>query len=222
VTAADTAATPSTSTWNGCVTDRGTYSGPSNDYDRNVSLPLSGVPASRFPAEQISSCAPKVTEMNNDWATMNTTVDGLFPVGGTNQPIGLVWGWQSLVGGGPFPTPPVKDEQYTYQDIIVLMSDGLNTVDRWYGNGWDTNTSVDNRMYASATTGTCVNVKAAGIKVYTVHVNTNGSPESTLLKNCASPADDGGKEFQMVTSASGLNAAFNSIATKLTDLRVAF
>ena len=61
-------------------------------------------------------------------------VDNLYPLGATNQPIGLVWGWQSLVGGGPL-TAPAKDSNYTYNEVIVLMSDGLNTLDRWYGNG---------------------------------------------------------------------------------------
>ena len=37
----------------------------------------------------------------------------MYPNGNTNQPIGLVWGWQSLVGGGPL-TAPAKDSNYTY------------------------------------------------------------------------------------------------------------
>ena len=46
------------------------------------------------------------------WFTMKTQVDCLYPQGATNQPIGLVWGWQSLVGGGPL-TAPAKDSSYT-------------------------------------------------------------------------------------------------------------
>ena len=137
-----------------------------------------------------------VKALNYDWSAMKTMVDALYPLGATNQPIGLVWGWQSLVGGGPL-TMPAKDSGYTYNEVIVLMSDGLNTLDRWYGNGSTTNTSVDKRMYESTTLGTCANIKAAGITIYTVHVNTDGDPMSTLLKNCASTAD----KFWMVTSA---------------------
>lgn len=222
VTQADLDATPATSTWNGCVTERGTATGPSGDYDRLATAPSSGTQASLFPAEQMSTCPLAVTALNNDWTAMATTVTNLSPNGGTNQPIGLVWGWQSLVGGGPFPTPPAKDPQYTYQEIIVLMSDGLNTVNRWNGDGSNTSTDVDKRMYESDTVGTCANIKDAKIKIYAVHVNTDGGAESTLLKNCASKSDDGGKEFQMVTSASGITTAFDSIATKLTKLRIAF
>jgi hypothetical protein len=138
---------------------------------------------------------------------MKTTVDGLYPMGATNQPIGLVWGWQSLVGGGPIAAPPAKDSQYTYNEVIVLMSDGLNTLNRWSGNGSSVSTSVDQRMYESSALGTCANIKATGVTIYTVHVNTDGDPASALLRNCASSAD----KFWMVTSASGIGTVFTQI-----------
>ena len=152
--------------------------------------------------------------LSYDWTAMNSLVDQMSPSGMTNQPIGLVWGWLSLVGGGPL-TAPAKDSNYQYQDVIVLMSDGLNTQDRWYTS----QTSVNKRMYDSSNggTGTCANIKAAGITIYTVHVNTDGDPMSTLLQNCASSPD----KFWMVTSASGLGTVFNTIGTNLTKLRVA-
>lgn len=148
---------------------------------------------------------------------MRTSVDALYPSGATNQPIGLVWGWQSLVGGGPFPAPPAKDTNYTYSDVIVLMSDGLNTLNRWSGNGSSVNTSVDRRMYEASMLGTCVNAKAAGVTIYAVHVNTGGDPKSTLLENCASSTD----KFWMVTTSSGMNTVFNAIGTNLSQLRIA-
>ena len=65
---------------------------------------------------------------------MNSLVNTMKADGTTNQTIGLVWAWMSLTGGGPF-TVPTKDANYKYQDIIILMSDGLNTENRWDGNG---------------------------------------------------------------------------------------
>lgn len=205
------------STWTGCVADRGTATGPSNDYDRKVTAPTTSITATLFPAEQNQYCSPQsVTALNYNWATMKTTVDSLTPQGATNQPIGLVWGWQSLVGGGPFPTPPVKDPNFQYKEVIILMSDGLNTLDRWYGDGSSVNTSVDKRMYETASLGTCANVKGAGITVYAVQVNTGGDPMSTLLQNCATTVD----KFWMVTSGSALNTVFNQIGTELSQLRI--
>jgi Flp pilus assembly protein TadG len=219
---ANTAAAPAHTTWNGCVTDRGTTSAPSSDYDRKVDAPVIGNPASLFPAEQNAYCVSSaysqapVMGLNYDWTAMKSLAESLSPGGATNQPIGLVWGWQSLVGEGPF-TVPEKDPNYVYKEAIVLMSDGLNTLDRWWGNGSSTNTSVDKRMYDTDGSGTCANVKAAGITIYALHVNTDGDPMSTLLKNCASSAD----KFWMVTSANDIITVFNQIGTNLTKLRVA-
>ncbi|MEA2992174.1 MAG: hypothetical protein QOD40_1094 [Alphaproteobacteria bacterium] len=215
---AGTTAAPAHSTWNGCVTDRGTSAAPSAnpDYDRVVTAPVTNNPASQFPAEQNSYCSPAIVGLNYNWITMKSQVDNLYPLGATNQPIGLVWGWQSLVGGGPLTSPP-KDSNFRYTEVIILLSDGLNTLNRWNGNGSTTNTSVDNRMYDSTGAGTCANIKAAGITVYTIQVNTDGDPTSTLLRNCASDA----AKFSMLTSATQIMTTFNQIGTALTSLRVA-
>ncbi len=201
-------------TWNGCITDR------DMNYDQNVTAPNPSdvsLPASSastlFPAEQYGSCPLQMMGLSYNWSAMNSLVDQMYPNGYTNQPIGLVWGWLSLIGGGPL-TAPAKDSNYQYQDVIVLMSDGLNTEDRWYSS----QTSIDNRMYQTGNgSGTCANIKAAGITIYTLHVNTGGDPMSTLLQNCASGPD----KFWMVTSASQITTVFNTIGTNLTKLRVA-
>lgn len=203
------------STWNGCVTDRGESSAPGSTagYDQKVDAPDPNITASLFPAEQDSGCPAQMMGLNYNWTSMNSLVDQLYPNGMTNQPIGLVWAWQSLVGGGGL-TVPAKDPNYTYNEIIILMSDGLNTRDRWY----QSQTSIDNRMYNTGNgSGTCANIKAAGITIYTVHVNTDGDPLSTLLRNCASSTD----KFWMITSANDLNSVFAKIGNDLSQLRVA-
>jgi Flp pilus assembly protein TadG len=202
------------STWNGCITDR------DQSYDQTVTAPIasdanlpSGQASTLFPAEQYSNCPAAMMGLSYDWTSMNSLVESMYPNGNTNQPIGLVWAWQSLVGGGPL-TAPAKDSNYTYQDIIILMSDGLNTADRWYSQ----QTPVDNRMYNTGNgSGTCANIKASGVTIYTIHVNTGGDPMSTLLQNCASDSS----KFWMITNANDLNTVFNKIGTNLTQLRVA-
>jgi hypothetical protein len=114
----------------------------------------------------------------------------------------------SLVGGGPYPTPPVEDPNFKYTKAIILMSDGLNTENRWYTN----QNQIDGREAM-----TCANAKAAGIIIYTVHVNTGGDPQSTVLKNCASAAD----KFTEIKAANQLVSTFNSIGTSLSNLRIA-
>src|SRR5262249_21818059 len=119
-------------TWNGCVTDR------DQNYDTQNTAPSSG--STLFPAEQYSACPTSLMGLSYDWTSLGSKIDAMQPSGGTNQAIGLAWGFQSLTAA-PL-TVPAKDPSYTYQDIIILLTDGLNTQDRWYGNGSSHSTSV--------------------------------------------------------------------------------
>jgi Flp pilus assembly protein TadG len=221
-------------TWNGCVTDRGTpgdgltytSQGPSPlNTDTNVMAPTSTNKDTLWAAEQYSAC-PDATVMplSYNWSSMTTLVNNMSPNGSTNQAIGLAMGWMSLVGGGPFPTPPPMDPLYNYQQVIILLTDGLNTQDRWYGNGSSVSTQVDARQKM-----TCDNIHAGKVTLYTVQVNTDGDPTSTLLQNCAGswsadlksdkyPDPD---KFFLLTSASAIVTTFNQIGTSLSNLRVA-
>ena len=145
--------------------------------------------------------------LSYDWNKMNSLVNSMQANGSTNQAIGLQAGWMSLTGGGPF-TAPAEDPNYTYQKVIILLTDGLNTEDRWYNNQSD----IDARQEK-----TCDNIKAAGITLYTIQVNTGGDPTSTLLQNCASTPD----KFYLLTSANQIVTAFDQIGTNLSKLRVA-
>jgi hypothetical protein len=199
--------------WNGCITDRGNENGPAaENYDRKAVAPDENISASLFPAEQFKNCPVAMVGLNYNWTGMDTLVESLQPGGNTNQPIGLVWAWQSLVGGGPLTVPP-KETGFNYRNIIILLSDGLNTENRWSGDEDD----VDSRMYDSNGEGTCANIKAADITVYTLQVNTDGDPTSTLLQNCASDSS----KFYLITKAADIAGAFNAIADDITKLRVA-
>jgi Flp pilus assembly protein TadG len=210
--------------WNGCITDRGGSNGPTGqNYDQNVTAPGNDIP-SKFPADQDDNCPAQMMGLTYNWTGLNNLVDSMSPAGSTNQPIGLVWAWQSLVGGGPL-TAPAKDTNYKYTDVIILMSDGLNTENRWYGNGYSVSTDVDKRMYDAGKNGagTCANIKNAGVTLYTIQVNTGGDPLSTLMQNCAGSPDKFADptKFYMVTTSSGLGSVFSAIGTNLTKLRVA-
>ena len=195
------------SSWTGCVTDRGGTNGPTGqNYDTNVNPPASSS-ASQYPAVDYSACPQQATGLTYDWAAMNTLIDNMSPNGSTNQNIGLQVGWMSLAGGGPF-TVPSTDPGYTYQNIIVLFTDGLNTEDRWYSD----QSSIDGRQSL-----TCDNIKAADITIYTVQISTDGTAPSQLLQNCASDSSD----YFYLTSSSQLVTTFNQIGTNLSNLRIA-
>jgi Flp pilus assembly protein TadG len=184
-------------TWNGCITDR------DQNYDTLNTAPTSGA---KFPAEQYSACPVQVMGLSYDWTALNSLIDSMVANGNTNQAIGLAWGWQSLTNA-PF-TVPSQDPNYQYKQIIILLTDGLNTQDRWYTS----QSSIDNRQAI-----TCANIKAAGITLYTVQVNTGGDPTSTLLQQCASDSN----KFFLLTSANEIVTTFDSIGTSISQLHLA-
>lgn len=195
-------------TWNGCVNDRGGETAPSSaSYDTNVTAPTGSNAATLYAAEQFSDCSYAAMGLNYNWSGMTSLVNSLSPVGNTNQGIGLQLGWLSLVGGGPF-TVPTKDANYKYSEVIILMSDGENTQNRWSNS----QSAIDAREAL-----TCANAKAAGFTIYSIQVNTGGDPTQAVMKGCASDSS----KFYELKKANDLVSTFSSIGTALSNLRIA-
>jgi hypothetical protein len=165
-----------------------------------------------------------IIPLTYSWSSLKTAVNAMQPTGGTNQAIGLAWAVQSLIPGGVL-SAPAEDANTTYNRVIILLSDGLNTEDRWpeYGNGSSqaSGNPIDARQALL-----CSNLKnSKDLKgnymytIYTIQVNTSSpaDPTSTVLKNCASSPD----KFYMLTSSSQIVTTFNSIGAALSKLRVA-
>ena len=191
-------------TWTGCVTDR------DQSYDTLNTTPSGSEndnPSKLFPAEQYDDCPVAMMAQGYNWTAMNSLVDSMQPAGNTNTAIGLVWAWQSLTTGVPL-NAPAKDSNYVYTDVIILLTDGLNTQNRWSTS----QSAIDARNAI-----TCTNIKAAGIQLYTIQVNTGGDPQSAMLKSCASSDNN----FFHLTNASQIVTLFTRLGTKLSRLRVA-
>jgi Flp pilus assembly protein TadG len=209
-------------TWTGCVADR------TQPYDTQNTTPAIANVATLFPADEYNEngetyCKPgntpplqQIVPLSYDWSSLKSTVNAMQPTGGTNQPIGMAWAWQTLQQTTPM-NAPAEDPNYTYAKAIILLSDGLNTEDRWpsYGNG---NTQYGGQIDARQRI-LCDNIKAQGITIYTIQVNTGSpaDPTSSVLQYCAS----GSQNFYLLYSASQVITAFNSIGTSLSKLRVA-
>ena len=192
------------STWNGCVMDR------DQNYDTQNTSPMSGA---LFPAHEYSSCPASLLTQTYDWTALGDKVDAMVAKGNTNQAIGLAWGWQSLTASSPL-NAPAKDPNYQYTDIIILLSDGLNTQDRWYTNA----TSIDNRQRTL-----CDNIKNAGVTIYSIQVNTSNDPTSSVMQYCAgtrATVADASK-FYLLTTPNQIITTFNQIGTGLSKLRIA-
>jgi len=165
-----------------------------------------------FPAEQYSVCPQSLITQTYDWTALGNKVDAMVAAGNTNQAIGLAWGWQSLTQSSPL-NAPAKDPNYQYTDIIIILSDGLNTQDRWYTSA----NSIDNRQRTL-----CDNIKNAGVTIYSIQVNVGKDPTSSVLQYCAgtrATVADASKFF-LLTTPNQIITTFNQIGTGLSKLRI--
>jgi Flp pilus assembly protein TadG len=204
-TPATAAARPDHSTWTGCINDR------NQDSDTTNVAPASA--NEKFYAEQWSQClASTVTPMSENWQALKDQITAMTANGNTNQAVGIAWGWQSLSTINDPIKAPTKDANYVYKDYIVVLSDGLNTQNRWSSS----TSSIDARQKIL-----CQNIrndKVNPVTVFSIQVNINNAdPQSQVLKDCATP--DG--SFQMITSATQTSDAFKNILTQISKLRVA-
>jgi hypothetical protein len=113
--------------------------------------------------------------------------------------------------------------------VIILLSDGLNTEDRWPENGngsTQKNGAIDARQQLL-----CENLRnardASGnamYTIYTIQVDTSTPPDptSSILQSCASSnGRQDSSKFFLLTSANQIVTTFNTIGTALSELRVA-
>jgi len=186
--------------WEGCVQDR------DQPYDTQDTTPTTDF-HTKFPAVQCSELTTimPLTDIFDTagFTNLNSKIDAMAASGNTNVTIGLVWGWHALTAGEPMtqgsePSPD-KDK------VIVLLTDGDNTQNRWTKTG----SAIDERTALA-----CTNAKAANIKIYTVRVIDG---DATLLRNCATKPS----MYYNVNQASQLNSVFSSIAQNLANLRLA-
>ncbi|MHC2461927.1 TadE/TadG family type IV pilus assembly protein [Bradyrhizobium embrapense] len=216
------------STWTGCITDR-TQPNDATGVLPNTSDVTTMFPANEYYENSTAYCSSSasttlgpIIPLSYNWSALKTAVNAMQPTGGTDQSVGLAWAWQSLLVGGPL-NAPAEDANTTYNRVIIILSDGLNTEDRWpdYGDGSSqaSGNPIDARQALQ-----CQNLQAAkdanGAPMYTIYaiqVNTSGDPTSTVLKNCASSPD----KFFMLTSSTQIVTTFNTIGTALSKLRLA-
>jgi Flp pilus assembly protein TadG len=204
--------------WTGCVSDR------DQNYDTLSTAPSAVVKtdsdsakrATQFPAENYSDCpAATVMPLTYDWTALKNRVDAMNPQGNTNQPIGMAWGWLTLLQQTPF-NAPVEDSNFQYSKVIVLLSDGDNTQNRYSSSA----SAIDARQRTL-----CDNIKSVMdpktnkpvFTIYTIQVNTNNDNTSSVMSYCASSSAN----YFSTTSASGISSAFSSIGSSLSKLRLA-
>lgn len=191
---------------------------------------------------------PPVLPLESNRAPIQSMVGALTAGGSTMTTIGTAWGrrlispnWRGYWSGVPAtrPVDHLTDDNFK---AIVLMTDGANFSSFWSGYGNDLEcsgllggippqpcwgdgatggsanaavTAVNNRQ-----TQICNDMKAEGIRIYTIVFGLSGAGTATqkaILSGCA--AGSGGQFFDADTGGS-LQTAFQAIASDLAALRV--
>lgn len=180
-----------------------------------------------------------------DANAIHNELNAMTPVGDTEIPVGLVWGWHVLSPYGPFGDGSAYGAANTLK-IVVLVTDGANTYNQ--GNVNNQNQSLYTSLGYLATkrisvggpiadggsptqgdfsnvaaalddrlTKLCANMQYNNIIIYTVPVEVTDSGIKSRLQNCASGAD----HYIDATSTAALTAAFANIAGQISALRLA-
>jgi hypothetical protein len=176
------------------------------DYDVLDTTPSPTMKPTLFPTIQADNCPTSLLPLTSVRAysgTLTSKIEAMQPTGTTNVTIGLAWAWHSLTQNSPLTEGTVPNADT--EKVIILLTDGENTENRWSTSS----TEIDKR-----TKKVCDNVKAAGIKLYTIRVIDGNA---SLLQQCATRSD----MYFNVQSATQLNSVFTQIANNLANLHIA-
>lgn len=187
-------------TWGGCV---GSRNYPLNVKDENYTL-------NRVPGVMNVACPPELTPLTPSRPTLLTAISNLVPSGNTYIPSGLMWGWAALSAGEPFDEPAPQNAKISR--YVVLMTDGANSISPTYPYHDDYNVPLADTL----TSELCTNMKAAGIRIFTISFDVNSNIVKNQLRICASSPD----KFFEASNSTQLSQAFKGITSQMSDLRL--
>lgn len=194
----------STETWYGCA---GSRDYPLSVSDDNYSTPV--------PGAMNQACPTPITPLTDDVDTVKAAIDAMTVTGNTFIPAGLTWGRALLSSAAPFEESQSTSGGKKVRKVMVLMTDGHNTVSPtvpYNGYHWNSDKAKANEL----TTELCTNAKGDGVTIYTVAFNVADDGMKSILLGCASDHD----KFFDAASGSELDQAFAQIAADFAPLRL--
>ena len=182
-------------------------------------------------------CIQEVTPMTNNAAAVVADIDKMTAGGDTFISTGLAWGWRMLspkwrgLWGGTMDADSLPKDYATphMTKAIVLLTDGKNnfaannyTTYDFLSKGRLNNTTNSTTAYDylnDKTEELCTQIKAHGINVYVVALDTGGAMDTAtrdMLKACATMSS----YYFYAPAASDLAGIFGKIGDSLSNLRV--
>jgi hypothetical protein len=208
--------------WTGCIADRDQKNSGNKwiDYDAKDTEP-DGSADTRFPRTPDSSRCPSAAILpltdvytSGGYTAITNKITEMQATGNTNVTMGAVWGWHLLDNKAPF----TEGKPYNTKDVqkyLILMTDGVNTQNRFSSN----QNSINGR-----TQETCDNIKALpqntannpptpAIKVWSIRLIDGNA---ALLKSCAT----NDSMYINVTDPAQLDGIFTAIGTEIASLHL--
>jgi Flp pilus assembly protein TadG len=179
------------------------------------------------------ACGQPLTPLTNDRERLLNDIDTMtgWNTSGTNNAAGIYWGWAVLSPNEPFANPTPYNSRDTRKAMIIL-TDGENQI--W--GGWNSHNNSNYSGYGylalnrlgvttrdpakaaidARVTTLCNNIKATGIRVYTITFAVNAPAIQQVFRNCASEPS----LYFHSPGANDLRNAFRAIARDLSQLRL--
>lgn len=180
------------------------------------------------------SCPDVIEPLTNDRDLLLQRADDLiqWSFGGTNVPQGMAWGWRVLS-----PTPPFTEgAEYDDPEVnkaMIILTDGRNEFvtesnfnrsdytgygylgKQRLGPGINTPSEAE-PILDEKVVQLCENIKAEGIRVYTITFQLTSGGLIDIFRDCATtPA-----QYFDSPSNEDLQEVFQTIATELSNLRI--
>lgn len=181
--------------WGGCISDR------DQPHDTTATAPTDHFrryPASKCHFAGLVQMAPLTTDLD----LVRSRVNAMTPTGNTNVTIGLTTGLATLRSDSPFGA--ASSNQPGVRKILILLTDGDNTMNRWSSNQGD----IDARLSSA-----CAQARGGAVQVFTIRVIQGNA---SLLRSCASQPS----MYYDVNNASQLQQVFRDILDKIDNIRI--
>src|SRR5690606_16255280 len=157
-------------------------------------------------------CNSAILRLTGDQTAIRSKIDEFVATGDTYLPSGLLWGWRLLSPTEPFSDGSPKTGPTKARKVLVLMTDGVNTLSANAPYHENTDRVVSDKLTADM----CAAIKADGVEIFTVAYEVTDNAVKTLLKDCAS----GPPVFFDAVNGDELRTAFKTMGAALGGVRL--
>lgn len=208
--AAYTTQATASATWTGCTQDR------NSPYNTGISTPNGnantkyGYIDPGFENDPPYDCATyqannlDIMPLTTDMFAVKSKLASMYPVGNTNIPLGVEFGWHLLDSGEPFTEGAPAGDNLTGK-YLILLTDGVQTSSQWGSDGARSVAHGNENLLSL-----CTNMKAKGITIFAIAYDITDPKITNLLQQCAP-----GNYFDPDKSPGDLDAAFQAIAKEI-------